>query len=60
MDYIFKCKKCYHELYVSRDKIDDLCDYDCPSCGEEGYLNWIYLGLGILDDCKENIDSGGS
>ncbi len=59
MNLVFQCKKCEHEIYVVRDNVDDLYDYDCPHCGEEGYLNWIYLGLGILDDCEENIDRRG-
>ena len=43
-DLVFECKKCSHLLYVSKDKMDkieSLPEYDCPECGEEGYLNWI-------------------
>lgn len=47
-DFIFKCRKCYHNLYVSKGKISKLWDYECPECGEEGYENWIIIGEGIL------------
>jgi predicted SprT family Zn-dependent metalloprotease len=43
-DLVFQCRKCEHLLYVSKekmDKIESLPEYDCPECGEEGYLNWI-------------------
>lgn len=59
-DYIFQCKKCEHELYVGKfeeRKISTLPDTNCPSCGEEGYLNWISMGEGDFADFKgERLD----
>lgn len=47
-DYIFKCRKCSHNLYVPKSKLDKLLKYDCPECGEESYELWILIGKGIL------------
>ena len=48
---IFKCRKCYSELRVPINsdnglavwQLDGVVKTDCPSCGEEGYENWILL-----------------
>lgn len=45
-DYIFLCKKCGHNLYITKDKIIKLLKTDCPECGEESYENWIFIGEG--------------
>jgi len=48
-DLIFECKKCGHNLYVSKDlkKIQKLLKLDCPNCGEDGAI-WTLIGEGIL------------
>ena len=28
--------------------------YDCPNCGEEGYMNWIFSHVGDFDSEKDN------
>lgn len=48
MYLIFRCRKCGHELYVEEGQrlgslLGRIADYDCPSCGEDGYENWILL-----------------
>lgn len=51
-DYIFMCKKCEHQVYVSKNdtnKISALPDTHCPCCGEEGHLNWIFMGEGDFE-----------
>jgi hypothetical protein len=59
-EYIFSCKKCQHRIYVGKfkeRKISQLPDYNCPNCGEEGYLNWISEGEGDFADFEgEKID----
>ena len=47
-NWIFKCIKCEHRLYVSTQKLDKLWKYDCPECGEEGDELWILIGKGVL------------
>lgn len=52
-EYIFGCKKCEHQLYVNKfheKTLSKLPDFNCPSCGEEGYLNWIAMGEGDFAD----------
>lgn len=49
-DFIFECKKCYHNIYVSRDKIQKLLKTDCPECGEEADELWILTGRGIYEE----------
>lgn len=47
MYIVFKCRKCEHNLYVEEtddfaEKLGEkIAEYECPSCGEEGYENWI-------------------
>jgi transcription elongation factor Elf1 len=49
-DFIFNCKKCGHRLFVtSVKKVRNLNEFDCPNCGEEGEMNWIYEGMGNYD-----------
>ena len=43
---VFICRKCGHNLYVEEtpefaEKLGRIAIMDCPSCGEEGYENWI-------------------
>ena len=44
-DVMFSCKKCGHNLYVTKTelqtKIIIIMDKECPNCGEEGYCNWV-------------------
>lgn len=47
-DFIFQCRKCMHNLYVSRDKFQKLLRTDCPNCGEEPDELWTLIGRGIL------------
>ena len=47
---VFECRKCGHTLYVENTedivkKIGKVSVKDCPDCGEEGYSNWILVGL---------------
>lgn len=55
-DVIFKCRKCGHNLYVEKnepEKIYSLPDFNCPSCGEEGYENWIIVGQGNYENVRK-------
>lgn len=50
-DFVFRCKKCGHNLFIRATKIDilDLIKTECPSCGEEpDNWNglWIFLRAG--------------
>lgn len=51
-EFIFKCKKCYHNVYVERGKIEKLLKSDCPECGEEADELWILLGRGYFSEFK--------
>jgi transcription elongation factor Elf1 len=53
-DYIFQCRKCMHNLYVSIDKLDGLWEYECPNCGEEADELWILIGKGLLEERYNN------
>lgn len=56
---IFECRKCGHNLYVSKDnmiQIVNLPDYSCPECGEEGDGNWIIIGDGNFEEYKKEIE----
>ena len=51
-DLIFKCRKCYHLVYLANSllkKVRNLSVMNCPECGEEGEENWIYVGTGNYD-----------
>ena len=54
LDYVFQCKKCEHKLFVDIDKLKGLDSYDCPACGEQGYINWIYYGMGVFGGKKDS------
>lgn len=57
-DVIFECRKCQHNLYVTRLTpwwIDKLVDRDCPRCGEEGYRLWTFVGFGKIEDFEGEI-----
>lgn len=57
-DWIFECKKCQHNLYVSDEKLNKLLDTECPECGEEPVSLWILIGKGLLKDtCDHNCTS---
>lgn len=50
----FECHKCEHRLYIDVDDFDvetfdRISNMDCPYCGEEGYENWIALGIVDID-----------
>ena len=50
MYIVFECRKCGHQLYMDAYNIgwkhfNKLAEKDCPQCGEEGYENWILLGI---------------
>ncbi len=57
MAIIFVCRKCDHHLFVSAKSIEGLSKLldktDCPACGEESHMNWIYLRLGEFEREKE-------
>ena len=43
---VFICRKCGHNLYAEEtpdfgEKLGRIAVMDCPTCGEEGYDNWI-------------------
>lgn len=44
-DWIFKCRKCSHNLYVDKLKLNKLIGLDCPECGEESPI-FIFFGEG--------------
>jgi len=51
-DIVFKCRKCEHYLFVDKKKpkrIYSVNKVSCPNCGEEGDLNWIYVGEGNFE-----------
>ena len=50
-DIVFQCRKCDHLLFLDNsevisDALVGITKEDCPSCGEEGYGNWILLRQG--------------
>jgi len=54
-DIIFACYKCGHRYYINKEYINfeiikELLDFNCPTCGEEPYENWILYGLGNFDN----------
>lgn len=52
-DYIFKCKKCEHILYVNKKELTEKLIHKetcCPDCGEEFYENWIIIGEGNFEE----------
>ena len=43
---VFICRKCGYNLYAEEtpdfgEKLGKIAVMDCPTCGEEGYDNWI-------------------
>lgn len=59
MDLVFECKKCTHHLFVDfepelKEILIRLPEYSCPSCGEDGHLNWIFSHVGSYEDEQEN------
>jgi DNA-directed RNA polymerase subunit RPC12/RpoP len=48
-DWIFKCYKCEHQMYVGKEKTSVVLKTDCPECGEEAYENWILVAEGDYD-----------
>lgn len=47
-DYVFKCRKCGHLLFL--EDVDKLLLKDCPECGEESYENWIFKRRGNYEE----------
>lgn len=48
-DYVFKCHKCGHMLFIGKKRILEIPELDCPECGEEPVENWFFLGEGNFD-----------
>lgn len=50
----FQCYKCDHQLYLANTEkwTKKLVKTDCPSCGEEPYENWIFIG----EESKKKVD----
>ena len=62
-DIVFSCKKCEHQLYVSKGhfltKLIEMIGGECPNCGEERYENWILSHEGNYEmDNVRRIDGG--
>jgi Zn finger protein HypA/HybF involved in hydrogenase expression len=49
-EFIFKCRKCNHNIYVDKPKVGKLIGTDCPECGEEENELWILVGEGDFDE----------
>lgn len=49
-DFIFECRKCGHNVYVQKNEVHKLLDYECPECGEEAGGLWILLDEGDFDN----------
>ncbi len=49
-EFIFKCRKCQHNLYVDKKKVKTLINTECPRCGEESDEIWILVGEGNFDE----------
>lgn len=49
-DFIFKCYKCGHQVYIAKEKAIKMLKTDCPECGEEPYNNWILTNEGDFDN----------
>jgi NAD-dependent SIR2 family protein deacetylase len=55
-DYIFKCSKCYHCVYVDKkdpDSIKKLLSFNCPVCERPSHSNWMLFGEGNFDKVKD-------
>lgn len=51
-DYVFECKKCGHNLYVDKSKMDKMIKLkECPECGEETPI-FIFIGEGNFKNKK--------
>ncbi len=48
-NWIFKCNKCSHQVYVDKKDTQIMLKKDCPECGEEAFENWILIGEGNYD-----------
>ena len=44
-ELVFTCSKCGHNLYIKK-LTEKLIETNCRNCGEEGFENWIFSGLG--------------
>lgn len=57
-EVVFVCKKCNHHLFINGERImtilEKLNKYDCPSCGEESYMNWIFSHVGNSDNEQDS------
>ena len=50
-DLVFRCRKCEHQLFVSKDKVNfefmaELTNRDCDNCGEQSGDCWIVDRVG--------------
>jgi len=49
-DFIFTCRKCSHEVYVDKKKVQKMCDQEeCDECGEETPI-FILTGEGDFEN----------
>ncbi|MCA1021569.1 hypothetical protein [Halobacillus litoralis] len=56
---VFVCKKCEHHLFIESEimgVLDRLNQYDCPNCGEDGELNWIFSHVGDPEEEEDNYN----
>jgi DNA-directed RNA polymerase subunit M/transcription elongation factor TFIIS len=52
-EVVFQCRKCEHLLFVkqiNKTKLKNIMKMDCPSCGEEGYTNWVLFRMGNYEE----------
>jgi DNA replicative helicase MCM subunit Mcm2 (Cdc46/Mcm family) len=52
-ELVFQCRKCEHHLYVDIKYVHQIADHDCPRCGEEPTLNWIFSHVGSYEQNKD-------
>ncbi len=57
-ELILSCGKCCHNVYLTNptfERVASMAEYSCPACGEEGYGNWVILGVGHLDEEEDHV-----
>ena len=48
-DWVFRCYKCSHNVYIGKDRVKQMLRLDCPECGEESEENWILIREGNFE-----------